>query len=168
MCVRGCLNKLRRTSTCYVFVLQEKSQQRRSYLASLYEYMQSCSKELIYLSGQQDRIIQRDWSDLMVDPPSVRMEYEVRGDSDTPPGKHEYLKYPLLLLSCLQKFKKNGLLAHESEINKLQNEGDRLVEKKHPGSSAIKASLCTMSRTGNRMMSAVSHLAAEVMVKCVR
>lgn len=80
MCVRGRLNKLRRTLTCYVFVLQEKSQQRRSYLASLYEYMQSCSKELIYLSGQQDRIIQRDWSDLMVDPPSVRMEYEVRGE----------------------------------------------------------------------------------------
>lgn len=80
MCVRGRLNKLRRISTCYVFVLQEKSQQRRSYLASLYEYMQSCSKELIYLSGQQDRIIQRDWSDLMVDPPSVRMEYEVRGE----------------------------------------------------------------------------------------
>lgn len=63
-----------------MFVLQEKSQQRRSNLASLYEYMQSCSKELIYLSGQQDRIIQRDWSDLMVDPPSVRMEYEVRGE----------------------------------------------------------------------------------------
>lgn len=65
---------------CLAWDLQEKSQQRRSYLASLYEYMQSCSKELIYLSGQQDRIIQRDWSDLMVDPPSVRMEYEVRGE----------------------------------------------------------------------------------------
>lgn len=60
-------------------------------------------------------------------------------------------------LYCLQKFKKNGLLAHESEINKLQDEGDRLVEKKHPGSSAIKASLCTMSHTGTCAMSAISH-----------
>lgn len=57
--------------------LQESSQQRRANLASLYEYMQGCSKELVYLSGQQDRILQRDWSDLMADPPSVRMEYEV-------------------------------------------------------------------------------------------
>nr|XP_046271944.1 envoplakin-like [Scatophagus argus] len=92
--------------------LYESSQQRRNHLASLHEYMQSCSKELVYLSGQQERILQRDWSDLMVDPPSVRMEYE--------------------------KFKNNGLLAHENEINKLQDEGDRLVEMKHPGTPAIK------------------------------
>lgn len=65
---------------CLACVLQESSQQRHSNLASLYEYMQSCSKELVYLSGQQERILQRDWSDLMVDPPSVRMEYEVRGE----------------------------------------------------------------------------------------
>ncbi|KAL6103378.1 evpl [Pungitius sinensis] len=93
--------------------LYESSRLRRSNLASLYEYLQSCSKELVYLSGQQDRIIQRDWSDRMVDPPGVRMEYE--------------------------KFKNNGLLAHETEINKLQGEGDRLVETKHPGSSTIMA-----------------------------
>uniref|UniRef100_UPI001CD8A17C envoplakin-like n=1 Tax=Solea senegalensis TaxID=28829 RepID=UPI001CD8A17C len=92
--------------------LLEKSQQRRSSLASLYEYMQGCSKELVYLSGQQERILQRDWSDRMVDPPSVRMEYE--------------------------KFKNNGLLAHESEINQLQDEGDRLVQRNHPGTPTIK------------------------------
>uniref|UniRef100_A0A3Q3Q455 Uncharacterized protein n=1 Tax=Monopterus albus TaxID=43700 RepID=A0A3Q3Q455_MONAL len=86
---------------------------RRSHLASLYEYMQSCSKEMVYLSGQQERILQRDWSDRMADPPSVRMEYE--------------------------KFKDNGLLAHETEINKLQEVGDRLVEMKHPGSQTIQA-----------------------------
>lgn len=63
---------------CTLRVLQESSERRRNHLASLYEYMQSCSKELIYLSNQQDRILQRDWSDRMVDPPSVRMEYEVR------------------------------------------------------------------------------------------
>ncbi|XP_054464216.1 envoplakin [Anoplopoma fimbria] len=93
--------------------LYESSQKRGNHLASLYEYVQGCSKELVYLSGQQDRILQRDWSDRMVDPPGVRMEYE--------------------------KFKNNGLIAHESEINKLQGEGDRLVEMKHPGSSTIKA-----------------------------
>ncbi|XP_044038320.1 envoplakin-like [Siniperca chuatsi] len=93
--------------------LFESSQQRRVHLASLYEYMQSCNKELAYLSGQKERILQRDWSDCMVDPPGVRMEYE--------------------------KFKNNGLLAHENEINQLQAEGDRLVEMKHPGSPTIKA-----------------------------
>lgn len=93
--------------------LFESSERRRNHLASLYEYMQSCSKELIYLSSQQDRILQRDWSDRMVDPPSVRMEYE--------------------------KFKTNGLLAHEQEVNQLQEEGDNLVKMKHPGSPTIKA-----------------------------
>lgn len=58
-------------------VLQESSQRRRSNLASLYEYVQGCSKELVYLSGQQERILQRDWSDRMTDPRGVRMEYEV-------------------------------------------------------------------------------------------
>ncbi|XP_033982963.1 envoplakin-like [Trematomus bernacchii] len=93
--------------------LCELSEQRRAHLASLYEYVQSCRKELSYLSGQQERILQRDWSDRLVDAPSVRMEYE--------------------------KFKTNGLLSHEKEINKLQGEGERLVEKKHPASSTIKA-----------------------------
>ncbi|XP_022046354.2 envoplakin [Acanthochromis polyacanthus] len=93
--------------------LLESSQLRRNHLASLHEYMQSCSKELIYLSAQQDRLLQRDWSDRMVDPSGVRTEYE--------------------------KFKKNGLLAHEREVNQLQDEGDHLVEMKHPGSPTIKA-----------------------------
>ncbi|KAI4790336.1 hypothetical protein KUCAC02_034698, partial [Chaenocephalus aceratus] len=93
--------------------LCELSQQRRAHLASLYEYVQSCRKELSYLSGQQERILQRDWSDRLVDAPSVRMEYE--------------------------KFKTSGLLSHEKEILKLQGEGERLVEKKHPASSTIKA-----------------------------
>ncbi|XP_041812283.1 envoplakin-like [Chelmon rostratus] len=90
--------------------LLESSQQRRGHLASLYDYMQSCTKELVYLSGQQERILQRDWSDRMVDPSGIRMEYE--------------------------KFRNNGLLQHEKETNKLREEGDR-VETKHPGSPAI-------------------------------
>ncbi|XP_029365431.1 envoplakin [Echeneis naucrates] len=93
--------------------LFESSQNRRTNLASLYEYMQSCSKELVYLSSQQERILKRDWSDRMVDPPGVRMEYE--------------------------KFKNNGLIAHEAEINQLTNEADRLVQMDHPGTQTIKA-----------------------------
>ncbi|KAF3846923.1 hypothetical protein F7725_004001 [Dissostichus mawsoni] len=79
--------------------LCELSQQRRAHLASLYEYVQSCRKELSYLSGQQERILQRDWSDAWWTP------------------------------QC----------PHGKEVNKLQGEGERLVEKKHPASSTIKA-----------------------------
>ncbi|KAM3863826.1 envoplakin [Diretmus argenteus] len=93
--------------------LLKHSQLRNSCLASLYEYMQSCCKELGYLSDQQDKILEKDWSDHMIDPPGVRMAYE--------------------------KFKMNGLLAHESETNKLQEEGQTLIETKHPGSQAIQA-----------------------------
>ncbi|XP_008413685.1 envoplakin-like [Poecilia reticulata] len=93
----------------------ESSKLRRKYLASLYEYMQSCTKELVYLSGQQERIINRDWSDRMVDPSGVRTEYE--------------------------KFKLNGLMAHEEEVNKLQVEGSKLIEMDHPGTPTINTTM---------------------------
>lgn len=65
---------------------------------------------------------------------------------------------PLSVLSvCIQKFKNTGLLAHESEINKLQTEGDRLVEMKNPGSAAIKACLSAMSHIGNCMILVINH-----------
>uniref|UniRef100_A0A3B4A674 Uncharacterized protein n=1 Tax=Periophthalmus magnuspinnatus TaxID=409849 RepID=A0A3B4A674_9GOBI len=86
---------------------------RRTHLSSLYEYMQSCSKELVYLSSQQDRILNRDWSDRMVDPAGVRTEYE--------------------------KFKTNGLQAHEGEIGQLHEEGDRLIDSGHPAKEAVQA-----------------------------
>ncbi|XP_038162234.1 envoplakin-like [Cyprinodon tularosa] len=91
--------------------LLDSSRLRHKHLASLYEYMQSCSKELVYLSGQQERIINRDWSDHMADPSGVRVEYE--------------------------KFKSNGLLAHEQEVNQLVAEGNNLTEGDHPGIPAI-------------------------------
>lgn len=40
-----------------------------------------------------------------------------------------------------QKFKNNGLLAHENEVNKLHAEGIRLVEMNHPGSPTIRVRL---------------------------
>lgn len=53
-------------------------------------------------------------------------------------------------ITCrLQKFKKSALLAHERDINKLQDEGDRLVEARHPASAAIKARLSTASHCQN-------------------
>lgn len=57
---------------------QENSKWRRHYLNSLYEYMQSCNKELTFLQEEQNKIKKQDWSDHMVDPPDVRRQYEVR------------------------------------------------------------------------------------------
>uniref|UniRef100_A0A673IWQ2 Envoplakin-like n=1 Tax=Sinocyclocheilus rhinocerous TaxID=307959 RepID=A0A673IWQ2_9TELE len=93
--------------------LLEASEQRRQHLASLYEFMHSCSKELLYLSEQQHKIISRDWSERMIDSAGVRMDYE--------------------------RFKNNGLLSHEREVSKLQEDASVLIEDKHPGSSSYSA-----------------------------
>ncbi|XP_030646457.1 envoplakin [Chanos chanos] len=93
--------------------LLESSQLRSKSLSSLYDLMQGCSKELAYLKEQQNKILSRDWSDRMVDPPGVRMEYE--------------------------RFKNNGLLQHEGEVNKLQDDAERLLEKNHPATAVIQA-----------------------------
>ncbi|KAM9482667.1 envoplakin a [Clarias gariepinus] len=91
--------------------LLDNSKWRQHYLNSLYDYMQSCNKEVGYLRDEQGKILQQDWSDHMVDPPDVRRRYE--------------------------NFKNNSLLSHESEVNKLQDDGDRLIEMKHPASNTI-------------------------------
>ncbi|CAG5947314.1 unnamed protein product [Menidia menidia] len=96
---------------------KDNSKWRRHYLNSLYEYMQGCNKELSFLREEQDKIKKQDWSDRMVDPPDVRRQYE--------------------------NFKNNSLLSHETEVNKLQDEGDRLVEMKHPASSTIEYQMDT-------------------------
>ncbi|XP_010768431.1 envoplakin a [Notothenia coriiceps] len=93
--------------------LLDNSKWRRHYLNSLYEYMHGCNKELGFLEEEQDKIKKQDWSDRMVDPPDVRRQYE--------------------------NFKNNSLLSHESEVNKLQDEGERLVGLKHPASDTIQA-----------------------------
>ncbi|XP_056136215.1 envoplakin a [Lampris incognitus] len=93
--------------------LLDNSKWRRHYLSSLYDYMQGCNKELAFLGEEQQKIKNQDWSDRMVDPPDVRRQYE--------------------------NFKNNSLLSHESEVNKLQDDADRLVELKHPASSTIQA-----------------------------
>ncbi|XP_015254605.1 PREDICTED: envoplakin-like [Cyprinodon variegatus] len=91
----------------------EKSKLRRQHLNSLYDYTQGCDKELQFLSEEQDKIKKQDWSDHMVDPPDVRRQYE--------------------------HFKNNSLLAHESKVNDLQDDCERLLELKHPASNTIEA-----------------------------
>ncbi|XP_015254606.1 PREDICTED: envoplakin-like [Cyprinodon variegatus] len=91
--------------------LLDNSKWRRHYLNSLYEYMQGCMKELNFFKEEQDKITKQDWSDHMVDPPHLRRQYE--------------------------NFKNDGLLIHESEVIRLQDEGNRLIELNHPASEII-------------------------------
>ncbi|KAK2889068.1 hypothetical protein Q8A67_014443 [Cirrhinus molitorella] len=93
--------------------LLDNSKWRRHYLNSLYEYMQDCEKEVAYMREEQNKILKQDWSDQMVDHADIRRQYE--------------------------NFKNNSLLSHESEVNKLQDDGDRLIELKHPAASTVQA-----------------------------
>ncbi|XP_051996354.1 envoplakin a [Xyrauchen texanus] len=93
--------------------LLDNSKWRHHYLNSLYDYMQDCEKEVAYMREEQNKILKQDWSDQMVDHTDVRRQYE--------------------------NFKNNSLLSHESEVNKLQDDGDRLIELKHPAASTIQA-----------------------------
>ncbi|XP_043097600.1 envoplakin a [Puntigrus tetrazona] len=93
--------------------LLDNSKWRRHYLNSLYDYMQDCEKEVAYMREEQNKILRQDWSDQMADHADIRRQYEI--------------------------FKNNSLLSHESEVNKLQDDGDRLVELKHPAASTVQA-----------------------------
>uniref|UniRef100_A0A8C1EQ72 Envoplakin a n=1 Tax=Cyprinus carpio carpio TaxID=630221 RepID=A0A8C1EQ72_CYPCA len=62
---------------------------------------------------EQNKILKQDWSDQTVDHADIRRQYEI--------------------------FKNNSLLSHESEVNKLQDDGDRLIELKHPAASTVQA-----------------------------
>ncbi|MEQ2191167.1 hypothetical protein XENOCAPTIV_022643, partial [Xenoophorus captivus] len=104
---------------------KETSKLRNQYLSSLYKYMQGCNKELNFLAEEQDKIKKQDWSDHMVDLPDVRWQYEawhVENNS---------------LYFLNQHFKNNSLLSHESEVNRLQDEAERLIELRHPASDTI-------------------------------
>uniref|UniRef100_A0A8C3CQW4 Envoplakin n=1 Tax=Cairina moschata TaxID=8855 RepID=A0A8C3CQW4_CAIMO len=82
-------------------------------LGSLYHHLQGCTKELGYLTEQQTRILKQDWSDQMLDVQSVRREYE--------------------------DFKSKELLSQEEFVNNLQDDGDRMIELKHPAVKPIQA-----------------------------
>lgn len=93
--------------------LVESSKLRDHQLDTLYDYLQACTKQLIFMNDQQEKILKRDWSDKMLQPEETRRQYEI--------------------------FKENGLLDEESVVNKLQDDGERLMKLKHPGSSVIEA-----------------------------
>ncbi|EMP23783.1 Envoplakin [Chelonia mydas] len=82
-------------------------------LGSLYNHLQGCTKELGYLTDQQNKILKQDWSDQMADLPGMRREYE--------------------------NFKANELLNQEEYVNQLQDDGDRMIELKHPAVEPIQA-----------------------------
>lgn len=56
---------------------QKASIWRGQSLGSLYNHLQGCTKELGYLTDQQNKILKQDWSDQMADLPGMRREYEV-------------------------------------------------------------------------------------------
>ncbi|KAL8163193.1 UNVERIFIED_CONTAM: hypothetical protein K2H54_014017 [Gekko kuhli] len=82
-------------------------------LGSLYNHLQGCTKELGYLTEKQNKILRQDWSDQMADPQAVRREYE--------------------------DFKTNELLNQEEYVNTLQDDGERMIELKHPAVLPIQA-----------------------------
>uniref|UniRef100_A0A8V1ANL0 Envoplakin n=1 Tax=Gallus gallus TaxID=9031 RepID=A0A8V1ANL0_CHICK len=82
-------------------------------LGSLYHHLQGCTKELGYLTERQTCILKQDWSDQMTDVQSVRREYE--------------------------DFKSKELLSQEKFVNNLQDDGDRMIELKHPAVKPIQA-----------------------------
>ncbi|XP_007886991.2 LOW QUALITY PROTEIN: envoplakin [Callorhinchus milii] len=93
--------------------LQDQAKKRKQELNTVYDYIQGCSKQLMFLNEQEEKIQKLDWSDRMMNPEEVRRQYE--------------------------SFKKNGLLEEEDNVNKIQENGNRLIELKHPGSPAIEA-----------------------------
>uniref|UniRef100_A0A2I3GGN5 Envoplakin n=1 Tax=Nomascus leucogenys TaxID=61853 RepID=A0A2I3GGN5_NOMLE len=72
-----------------------------------------CTRQLSALAEQQRRILQQDWSDLMADPAGVRREYE--------------------------HFKQQELLSQEQSVNQLEDDGERMVELRHPAVGPIQA-----------------------------
>ncbi|XP_069785097.1 envoplakin a [Narcine bancroftii] len=93
--------------------LVDSSKLREHQLDSLYNYMQDCTKQLVFMNDQQDKIQMQDWSDKMLEPEELRKQYE--------------------------SFKENGLLAEEEAVNRIQDDGENLMKLKHPGSPAIEA-----------------------------
>ncbi|XP_044152746.1 LOW QUALITY PROTEIN: envoplakin [Bufo gargarizans] len=93
--------------------LQEDSAWRGRHLGSLYNHLHGSTKELLYLNDEQNKIMKQNWSDQITDLPSTRRQYE--------------------------RFKAEDLLPQEETVNNLLDDGDRLVELKHPAASCIQA-----------------------------
>nr|DBA27855.1 TPA: hypothetical protein GDO54_008304 [Pyxicephalus adspersus] len=93
--------------------LQEDAAWRGRHLGSLYNHLHGCTKELMYLTEEQNKILKQDWSDQNPDFSSIRRQYE--------------------------RFKAEELLPQEETVNNLLDDGDRMIELKHPASACIQA-----------------------------
>ncbi|KAM4698817.1 periplakin [Rhinophrynus dorsalis] len=89
------------------------SQKRQRDLSTLQDYMQRCTNELYWLDQQEKERMEYDWSDRNTDYISRRRQYE--------------------------NFIQRSLEAKEHEINKLQEEGEKLISSGHPGKIPIEA-----------------------------
>lgn len=89
------------------------SQKRQRDLGTLQDYMQRCTNELYWLDQQEKERMEYDWSDRNTDYISRRRQYE--------------------------NFIQRSLEAKEQEINKLQEEGDKLLAEGHPAKIPIEA-----------------------------
>ncbi|XP_068119174.1 envoplakin [Hyperolius riggenbachi] len=93
--------------------LQEDCAWRGRNLSSLYSHLHGCTKELMYLSDEQNKILKQDWSDQIPDLPGTRRQYE--------------------------RFKSEELLPQEETVNNLLDDGERMIELKHPAAACIQA-----------------------------
>ncbi|XP_033022824.1 periplakin isoform X1 [Lacerta agilis] len=89
------------------------SQQRQQDLNSLQDYMQRCTNKLYWLDQQAKDRMQFDWSDRNLDYPSRRRQYE--------------------------NFINRNLEEKEGAINKLHEDGNKLLAASHPGKIPIEA-----------------------------
>ncbi|XP_063791099.1 periplakin isoform X2 [Pseudophryne corroboree] len=93
--------------------LSSASQKRQRDLNTLQDYMQRCTNELYWLDQQEKERMEYDWSDRNTDYISRRRQYE--------------------------NFIQRSLEAKEHEVNKLQEEGDKLLAEGHPAKIPIEA-----------------------------
>ncbi|KAM5152388.1 periplakin [Mantella aurantiaca] len=93
--------------------LLSASQKRQRDLNTLQDYMQRCTNELYWLDQQEKERMEYDWSDRNTDYISRRRQYE--------------------------NFIQRSLETKEHEINKLQEEGEKLIASGHPAKIPIEA-----------------------------
>ncbi|XP_072838472.2 periplakin [Pogona vitticeps] len=89
------------------------SQQRQKDLNSLQDYMQRCTNKLYWLDQQAKDRMQYDWSDRNLDYPSRHRQYE--------------------------NFINRKLEEKEAAVNKLHEDGNRMLSENHPGKIPIEA-----------------------------
>ncbi|XP_067912472.1 periplakin isoform X2 [Heterodontus francisci] len=89
------------------------SQQRQKDLGSLREYMQNCTNELYWMDTQEEDRLRYDWSDQNLDYKNRHRQYE--------------------------GFVNRHLEAKEAAVNKLHDDGNKLLQENHPGKNAIEA-----------------------------